>query len=60
MTFEAARYNHSTVPGQVNRVVIGRLSIEQAEMMARETLRFIEQWRAQQTASAQSPTTFIQ
>jgi hypothetical protein len=59
LTFESARVNHSTSPGPVTRVVIGRLviPIAIAENMAKELLAFIEQMKQQHTQTSQSTTT---
>jgi hypothetical protein len=59
ITFESVRVNHITVPGPVNRVVIGRLvmPMEAAEAMAKGLLDFINQQRTQQNPPAQSTTT---
>ena len=47
ITFESVRVNHSTSPGPVNRVVVGRLvmPINAAEAFAKGLLQFIEQQR---------------
>src|SRR5665647_1294000 len=44
ITFEAARVNHISCPGPINRVVIGRLvmPIEAAEATAKAILDFME------------------
>lgn len=48
ITFEAARVNHATAPGPINRVVIGRLVMPEsaAESMARDILAFLDKQRA--------------
>lgn len=48
VTLEAARVNHITSPGPINRVVIGRLvmPVEQAELVAHGILAFLEEQRA--------------
>jgi hypothetical protein len=57
ITFESVRVDHTTSPGPLNRVVIGRLvmPIDGAEALAKGLLDFIAQQRAQATAQAQSP-----
>jgi hypothetical protein len=61
ITFEALRVNDVESPGPVSRVVIGRLviPISSAESLANALLRFIEQQKAQTSASniAQTPPT---
>jgi hypothetical protein len=58
ITLECGRVNHSSSPGPVSRVVIGRLvmPIEQAEGLARGLLDFINQQRTQQNPPAQAAT----
>ncbi|TBE49190.1 hypothetical protein ELH06_08460 [Rhizobium ruizarguesonis] len=48
ITFESVRVDHSTSPGPVHRVVIGRLNmpVPAAEAFARGLLDFIEAQRA--------------
>jgi hypothetical protein len=50
LTFECARANHVSMPGPVNRVVVGRLMmpLDAAERMARDVLAFIEQVRSEE------------
>ena len=59
ITFEAARVNHVSSPGPVNRVVIGRLIIPAgpAEEMARGILDFLAQQRDVASPTAQGPAT---
>jgi hypothetical protein len=59
ITFESVRVDHTTSPGPVSRVVIGRLvmPVDSAEALAKGLLDFITQQRAQATAQAQSPGT---
>jgi hypothetical protein len=49
LTFESARASHVSVPGPINRVVVGRLvmPMEAAERMAKDVLASIEQVRSQ-------------
>jgi hypothetical protein len=56
IALEAARVNHVTTPGPVNRVVIARLvmPLDQAEALARGLLDFITQQRTAQNPSAQT------
>ena len=56
ITFESARVDHSTSPGPVNRVVIGRLvmPIAHAEALARGLIDFIEKQRASDQAQSSS------
>ena len=56
VTFESFRVNHSSSPGPVSRVVIGRLvmPLAQAEALAKGLLDFINQQRTQQNPPAQS------
>jgi hypothetical protein len=58
ITFESLRVNHTTAPGPVNRVVIGRLvmPMDVAERLARGLLDFITQQRTQQNPPAQTAT----
>ncbi len=48
ITFESLRVNHSSTPGPVDRVVIGRLvlPVVQAEAMARGILDMIERHKS--------------
>jgi hypothetical protein len=59
ITLVAFRANHITTPGPVNRVVIGRLvmPLEQAEFMAKETLRFLDGLKAEAAAAMQGTAT---
>jgi hypothetical protein len=59
ITFESARASHTSSPGPVNRVVIGRLvmPMKVAEAMARELLVFAERMRTQELQTAQSTVT---
>jgi hypothetical protein len=59
ITFESARVNHSSSPGPLTRVVIGRLimSLDAAEGMAKGVLEFVERMKAQQGSMAQSTVT---
>jgi hypothetical protein len=49
MTFEATHATHTSSPGPINRVVIGRLvmPMDRAEEMANGLLDFIKQMKAQ-------------
>lgn len=57
ITFEAYRVDHSTSPGPINRVVIGRLvmPLASAEALARGMLDMIE--KSRQTPQQQSSAT---
>jgi hypothetical protein len=59
ITFESMRVDHTTTPGPVHRVVIGRLvmPINGAEVLARGLLDFIAQQRALATPPTQAPAT---
>ena len=59
ITFESVRCNHESAPGQVTRVVIGRLvmSLVSAEEMCRGLLSFIGSQKGQQTSTAQAAPT---
>ena len=56
VTFEALRVDHTTSPGPLARVVIGRLVMPatMAAGMAKEILAFLEKMKTQQTPMAQS------
>ncbi|MBB5261788.1 hypothetical protein [Rhizobium leguminosarum] len=57
-TFESLRVDHSTAPGPVHRVVIGRLNmpVSAAEAFARGLLDFIETQRAANSAPQANAT----
>jgi hypothetical protein len=56
VALEAARVNHASTPGPINRVVIARviMPIDAAEALARGLLDFITQQRTQQNPPAQT------
>ncbi|MBC7101671.1 MAG: hypothetical protein H5U13_00370 [Parvibaculum sp.] len=58
ITFESARVDHSSSPGPINRVVIGRLvmPIAAAEGFARGLLDFIEKQRQQAESTPANAT----
>jgi hypothetical protein len=58
ITFESLRASHVTIPGPVNRVVIGRLimPMDAAESLARGLLDFINQQRTAQNPPTQAAT----
>jgi hypothetical protein len=56
VTFESLRVDHTTSPGPLTRLVIGRLVMPAAaaETMAKEILSFLERMKAQQVPMAQA------